>query len=104
MPTTLSPCGRGSRRRRGVRGLYSARTPHPARFARHPLPQGERARALVARAAATPPPLPPGARAKIPLEQRRSGYEKMSPATKAMQDDETSNPATLSVLDGEALW
>ncbi|TMJ03956.1 MAG: sulfur oxidation c-type cytochrome SoxA [Alphaproteobacteria bacterium] len=28
----------------------------------------------------------------------------MSPATKAMQDDDTSNPATLSVLDGEALW
>ncbi len=28
----------------------------------------------------------------------------MSPATRAMQDDDTSNPATLSVLDGEALW
>ena len=28
----------------------------------------------------------------------------MSAATKAMQDDDTSNPATLSVLDGEALW
>src|SRR5205085_4703785 len=25
-------------------------------------------------------------------------------ATKAMQDDDTPNPATLSVLDGEALW
>jgi sulfur-oxidizing protein SoxA len=42
--------------------------------------------------------------AEIPLDQRRSGYEQMSPATKAMQDDDTSNPATLSVLDGEALW
>ena len=42
--------------------------------------------------------------AEIPLDQRRSGYDKMSPATKAMQDDDTSNPATLSVLDGEALW
>ena len=28
----------------------------------------------------------------------------MSPATKAMQDDDTSNPASLAVLDGEALW
>jgi len=43
-------------------------------------------------------------RAEIPLDQRRSGYEQMSPATKAMQDDDTANPATLSVLDGEALW
>ena len=43
-------------------------------------------------------------RAEIPLDQRRSGYDQMSPATKAMQDDDTSNPATLSVLDGEALW
>jgi sulfur-oxidizing protein SoxA len=42
--------------------------------------------------------------AEIPLDQRRSSYEQMSPATKAMQDDDTSNPATLTVLDGEALW
>src|SRR4051794_28693726 len=42
--------------------------------------------------------------AEIPLDQRRSGYEQMSPATKAMQDDDTANPGTLSVLDGEALW
>jgi L-cysteine S-thiosulfotransferase len=42
--------------------------------------------------------------AEIPLGERRSSYEQMSPATKAMQDDDTSNPATLSVLDGEALW
>ena len=42
--------------------------------------------------------------AEIPLDQRRSGYDQMSGATKAMQDDETSNPATLTVLDGEALW
>jgi len=44
------------------------------------------------------------AHAEIPLDQRRSGYDFMSAATRAMQDDETSNPATLSVLDGEALW
>jgi sulfur-oxidizing protein SoxA len=28
----------------------------------------------------------------------------MAPDTKAMQDDDTSNPGMLSVLDGEALW
>jgi sulfur-oxidizing protein SoxA len=44
------------------------------------------------------------ARAEIPLDQRRSTYEDMSRDTKAMQDDDTANPATLSVLDGEALW
>jgi sulfur-oxidizing protein SoxA len=42
--------------------------------------------------------------AEIPLDQRRSGYDNMSASTRAMQDDDTSNPATLSVLDGEALW
>ena len=33
--------------------------------------------------------------AEIPLDQRRSGYDQLSPTTKAMQDDDTSNPATL---------
>jgi L-cysteine S-thiosulfotransferase len=42
--------------------------------------------------------------AEIPLSERRSGYDMMSRETKAMQDDDTSNPATFSVLDGEALW
>jgi sulfur-oxidizing protein SoxY len=42
--------------------------------------------------------------AEIPLDQRRSGYDQLSSASKAMQDDDTSNPATLTVLDGEALW
>jgi sulfur-oxidizing protein SoxA len=42
--------------------------------------------------------------AEIPHDQRRSGYDNMSAATKAMQDDDTTNPATLTVLDGEALW
>jgi sulfur-oxidizing protein SoxA len=42
--------------------------------------------------------------AEIPLDQRRSAYVDMSAANKAMQDDDTSNPAMLSVLDGEALW
>src|SRR5581483_7044169 len=42
--------------------------------------------------------------AEIPPDQRHSGYDNMSAATKAMQDDDTNNPATLTVLDGEALW
>ena len=41
--------------------------------------------------------------AEIPLDQRRSGYEQLSTASKAMQVDDTSNPGTLTVLDGEAL-
>ena len=42
--------------------------------------------------------------AEIPLAERRSGYDLMSRETRAMQDDDSANPATLSVLDGEALW
>jgi L-cysteine S-thiosulfotransferase len=40
----------------------------------------------------------------IPLDQRRSGYADLGRDTKAMQDDDAVNPATLWVLDGEALW
>jgi sulfur-oxidizing protein SoxA len=40
----------------------------------------------------------------IPLSERRSSYDGMSRETRAMQDDDTTNPATLWVLDGEALW
>ncbi len=43
-------------------------------------------------------------RAEIPLTERRSGYANLSRETKAMQDDDTANPAMLWVLDGEALW
>jgi sulfur-oxidizing protein SoxA len=46
----------------------------------------------------------PGLGTDIPLDQRRSTYEQMSPDTRAMQDEDTSNPGTLWVLDGEALW
>ena len=42
--------------------------------------------------------------AEIPLDQRRSSYEDMSRDNKAMQDDDTANPAMLFVLDGEAIW
>jgi hypothetical protein len=38
------------------------------------------------------------------LNERRSAYEDMSRDNKAMQDDDTSNPGMLAVLDGEALW
>lgn len=41
---------------------------------------------------------------EIPLNQRHSGYFEMGRETRAMQDDDTANPATLSLLDGEALW
>ena len=46
----------------------------------------------------------PVAAADIPLGQRKSGYEFMAAPTRAMQDDDTSNPGMLWVLDGEALW
>ena len=43
-------------------------------------------------------------RAEIPAAERHSDYVDMSPETKAMQDDDTTNPGMLGVLDGEALW
>lgn len=42
--------------------------------------------------------------AEIALPERKSGYDFMTPATRAMQDDDTANPASLWVLDGEVLW
>jgi sulfur-oxidizing protein SoxA len=41
---------------------------------------------------------------EIPPDQRRSGHSFMGPDSQAMQDDDTSNPGMLFVLDGEALW
>jgi L-cysteine S-thiosulfotransferase len=41
---------------------------------------------------------------EIPLSERKSGYALMSPETQKMQDDRTSNPGTLWVLEGETLW
>lgn len=41
---------------------------------------------------------------EIPPSERRSGYTFMGPDTRAMQDDDTSNPGMLFVLDGETLW
>jgi L-cysteine S-thiosulfotransferase len=41
---------------------------------------------------------------EIPLGERRSGYELMVRETRAMQDDDATNPGMLWVLDGESLW
>jgi sulfur-oxidizing protein SoxA len=46
----------------------------------------------------------PALAADIPLSERKSGYEFMSRETRTMQDDDTTNPGMLWVLDGEALW
>lgn len=40
----------------------------------------------------------------LPPAEKRSGYEFMTPETRAMQDDDDANPGMLSVLDGEELW
>ena len=42
--------------------------------------------------------------AEIPLADRRSGYDFMSRETRAMQDDEATGPAVLTLLEGEDLW
>ncbi|HEY8336457.1 MAG TPA: sulfur oxidation c-type cytochrome SoxA [Tardiphaga sp.] len=41
---------------------------------------------------------------EIPPTERRSGAAFMTPQTQAIQNDDTANPAMLSVLDGEKLW
>jgi len=46
----------------------------------------------------------PALAADIATDARRSGATFMSADTKAMQDDDSSNPGMLAVLDGEALW
>jgi len=46
----------------------------------------------------------PVAAGEISSAERRSAYADMSRETRAMQDDDTANPAMLSVLDGETLW
>ncbi len=46
----------------------------------------------------------PSSAVEIPPDERRSSYELMSRDTRAMQDDDATNPATLWLLDGEALW
>jgi sulfur-oxidizing protein SoxA len=46
----------------------------------------------------------PALAGEIPRSERRSGYDFMSPETRAMQDDDTANPGQLWVLEGGALW
>ena len=46
----------------------------------------------------------PARTAEIPQAERRSGYSFMAPDTQAIQDDDTTNPGMLWVLDGEKLW
>ena len=41
---------------------------------------------------------------EIPPSERLSGYDLMSRETRAMQDDDATNPGMLWVLDGEVLW
>jgi sulfur-oxidizing protein SoxA len=41
---------------------------------------------------------------EIPDSQRRSGTTFMAPDTRTMQDDDTSNPGMLWVMEGESLW
>ncbi|MBV8210939.1 MAG: sulfur oxidation c-type cytochrome SoxA [Burkholderiaceae bacterium] len=41
---------------------------------------------------------------EIPLAERRSGYEMMTPQTRAIQDDDAANPAMLWVIEGQAIW
>ena len=41
---------------------------------------------------------------EVPPSERRSGYDLMSRETRAIQDDDATNPGMLWVLDGEALW
>jgi L-cysteine S-thiosulfotransferase len=42
--------------------------------------------------------------ADIPPNERRSGYSFMAEDTRTIQDDDTTNPGMLWVLDGEVLW
>jgi sulfur-oxidizing protein SoxA len=44
------------------------------------------------------------AAAEIPASDRRSGYDLMGRELRAMQDDDTANPAMLWVLEGATLW
>jgi L-cysteine S-thiosulfotransferase len=41
---------------------------------------------------------------EIPQAERRSGYDFMSRETRAMQDDDATNPGMLGVLEGGTLW
>jgi L-cysteine S-thiosulfotransferase len=42
--------------------------------------------------------------AEIPQSERRSGFDFMTPETQSIQNDDSTNPGMLWVLDGETLW
>jgi sulfur-oxidizing protein SoxA len=48
--------------------------------------------------------LPSAIAGEIAPADRKSGYDFMTPDTKAMQDDDSVNPATLWVLQGQTIW
>lgn len=47
---------------------------------------------------------PSGSYPGLPVPERQSGTAYMSPATQALQTDDTQNPAMLWVANGETLW
>jgi sulfur-oxidizing protein SoxA len=47
---------------------------------------------------------PAGSDTGLPVPARKSGAEYMSPATQALQRDDTQNPAMLWVANGETIW
>ncbi len=47
---------------------------------------------------------PSGSYPGFPVPEKKSGADYMSPATQAMQRDDTQNPAMLWVANGEVLW
>ena len=47
---------------------------------------------------------PSGSDPGLPVSDRKSGRDYMSPATQALQSDDTQNPAMLWVANGEVLW
>jgi L-cysteine S-thiosulfotransferase len=46
----------------------------------------------------------PAVAGEIPLSERRSGYDMMRQETRAIQDDDATNPGMLWVVEGQALW
>jgi L-cysteine S-thiosulfotransferase len=84
-----------------VRG-FRRRGPSPLTPALSPLGRGRRTQLLAAALVLTT--VVAARAADIPLDQRRSDSDFISADTRAMQNDDTANPAMLVVLDGETLW
>ena len=63
-----------------------------------------RAGGVLAMAAAALAAVGVGAPAQNSLTPKRSGYQDAGPQTRAMQDDDGTNPAFLWVQRGETLW